>query len=99
MGNVEVWIIPAKKKILVTEYPGPPAAICGFLSQEAKEAAQKRGHATISEIGFPSECLLGSFESPTFGWGKAKEAAETKAKELGYIVEYEPFMDLEDEDY
>lgn len=85
---IDVWIIHSEKRILVTDFPGPPAAVCGFVSGEAKQAAQARGYATVSEIGFPVDCHA-SFED----WTPALEFANSKAKELGYTVESEDSFD------
>lgn len=85
---IDIWIIPIEKKVLVTDFPGPPAAICGYVSEEAKNAAQERGWPTISEIGFPSDLHLGPFHD----WKAAREMAETKAQALGYTVRVEDGM-------
>jgi len=98
MNKVDVWVIPHAKIVLLSELPGPPSCICGFVSQEAQEAAQKRGYATVSEIGFPRELYLGSFDLPVDGgWGEAEQVARAKAEELGYKVSYGEIPD--DEDY
>ncbi|MCL4295755.1 MAG: hypothetical protein KJ077_08510 [Anaerolineae bacterium] len=96
---IDIWIIHSEKRILVSDYPGPPAAICGFISEEARAAAQQRGFATVSEIGFPTECHLSAED-----WSEAKAVAEAKAKELGYRVKQEDmFMDsflaMDDEEW
>ena len=89
-AEVEVWLIEPEKKILVTDYPGPPGAITGFVSEEARQAAQARGYPTVSEIGFPSSAYLGKFDD----WQKALEVANTKAAETGFKVAQEDrFMD------
>lgn len=85
---IDIWIIPSEKRILVTDFPGPPAAICGYVSEEAAVAARKRGHPTVSEIGFPTDLHLGPFDD----WKTAREVADAKAKELGYAVEMEDSM-------
>lgn len=107
--TAEVWILPNRKQILVTDFPGPPSEICGYVSEEARQAHLARGAdslPTVSEIGFPAELFLGSFEMPLGGgWGEAQEVAEAKAKELGYEVVHEttPFPsdddDSEDDDW
>lgn len=95
--RIEVWVIPSKKQVLVTDFPGPPAVICGFVSEDARRAAQARGYATVSELGFPSECYLGHFPEPDAGgWGQAVDVAEAKAKELGYAVVYSSAWDYDD---
>ena len=97
--TVEVWVIDLERKILVTDYPGPPASIIGYVSPEARSAAKERGCATVSELGFPSECYLGHFD----GWEAAMAVAVPKAKELGYrLVQDDSYyaMDVEsDPDY
>jgi hypothetical protein len=85
---IDIWIIPIQKTILVTDLPGPPAAICGYVSSEAKKAAQERGYPTVSEIGFPSDLHLGPFHD----WKAAREAAEARAQALGYTVDVEDSM-------
>lgn len=97
--SIDIWIIHSEKKILVSDYPGPPAAICGFVSEEARAAAQRRGFATVSEVGFPTECHLSAED-----WAEANSIAEAKAKELGYRVKQEDmFMDsflaMDDEEW
>lgn len=82
--SIDIWIIHAERKILVTDFPGPPAAICGFVSEEARAAAAQRGYATVSEIGFPSDCHLGADD-----WEEALRLAEQKAQEFGYRVKQE----------
>ena len=92
--TAEVWVVHAERRVLLTDMPGPPAACCGYVSAEAEAAAKARGHATVSELGFPSDCFVGSWLLPATGWGEAGAAAEAKARELGYEVECEPrFMD------
>lgn len=81
---VEIWIIHSERRILVTNLPGPPAAVCGFVSEEARAAAQARGVATVSEIGFAKDCYL-----KANGWEEANRLAQEKAVELGYKVKYE----------
>ncbi len=97
--DAEVWVIPPKKQVLVTELPGPPMEICGYVSEDAQQAAKERGRPTISEIGFSEDLFLGAYNLPLLGgWGKAKEVAEAKAKELGYSVKYITLEDSYDED-
>jgi len=97
--DVEVWVIPPKKQVLVTELPGPPIEICGYISKEAKRVAEKRGRATVSEIGFSEDLFLGAYNLPALGgWGEAKDVAEAKAEELGYVVKYQTLEDSYDED-
>jgi hypothetical protein len=73
--------------------------ITGFISEAARAAAIARGYPTISEIGFPSELYLGSFELPAEGgWGEAGRIAQAKAAELGFQVEYESFVFPSDDD-
>lgn len=90
---VEIWILHPSRRILVSDFPGPPAEICSFVSEEAQRAAQARGYPTVSEIGFPADSRLGSFP-----WGRAVTIAEQKAQELGYTVVYEIYEDGLDED-
>ncbi len=74
------------------------ASVCDLVSEQAARAAEARGYATVSEIGFPKDCFLGSFEMPhEGGWGKAKEMAQAKAKELKYELQYES-MYFDDDD-
>lgn len=87
-NTIDIWIIHSERKILVTDYPGPPAAICGFVSPEAAQAAKERGHATVSEIGFPVDCHLSVPD-----WSQAQEKAQEKAKELGYTIKTEDSFD------
>ena len=83
MNNpIEVWIIEPKRQILVSDYPGPPGSICGFVSEEARQAAAARGHPTVSEIGFPSSAYLGHFDD----WPAALAVAHAKAAETGFRV-------------
>lgn len=105
MGDIDVWIVHKRKVVKVTDYPGVPTEVTGYVSEEAKQAAESRGHATISEIGFNRDDW-GNFET----YGEAEEWATEKAKELGYEVElsyqdldfdeddYDDFDDEEDED-
>lgn len=89
----DVWIYHDEHRIVVTDYPGLPVKLCGYVSAEAQQAAEARGSATISEIGVSSDCMLGPFES----FEAARGAAELKAQELGgFSVICELF---EDEDY
>jgi len=99
MNRVEVWVLDERREVLVTDIPGPPASVCGFVSQEVRTAAEERGYVTVSEIGFPRDCFLGGFDLPEGnGWGKAFEVAEAKAQELGYRVVYESAWAWDDED-
>ncbi len=87
--KAEIWVIPPERKVLLTELPGPPASILGYISEQARRAHKARGGLpTVSEIGFHKELFLGLFETPEMGWGKAGELARAKAVELGYEVEY-----------
>ena len=98
-GEAEVWVIPSRRVVLVTEHPGPPAEICGYVSEAAEAAHKSRGGLpTISEIGFPSDCYFGAHPvGDPWGWGKAGAIAEANAQVLGYTVEYEAFI-LPDDD-
>jgi hypothetical protein len=88
--KAEVWVLPASHRILVTEYPGPPMEICSPVSEEARKAIIARGWPTVSDIGFPKELFLGSFELPEGGgWGEAGKVAQEKAAELGYVVDFD----------
>ncbi len=85
VDKIDIWIIHSEKRILVTDFPGPPAAVCGFVSEEAAQAAEARGGvATVSEIGFPSDCWL-----TAEGWPQALALATEKAGELGYEIKTE----------
>jgi hypothetical protein len=87
---IEVWLIEPKRQVLVTDYPGPPGDITGFISEEARQAAQARGYATVSEIGFPSDAFLGRFDD----WPAALEIANAKAAETGFkVMREDAFMD------
>lgn len=87
--KAEIWVIPPERKVLLTELPGPPASILGYISEEARRAHKARGGLpTVSEIGFHKELFLGLFETPEMGWGKAGELARAKAVELAYEVKY-----------
>lgn len=99
--RAEIWIIHDERKILLTDEPGVPTSVCGYVSEAARDAAMKRGYATVSEIGFPRDVHLGPFELPEEGgWGKAREIAEGKAKELGYDLEfYSIDFDYSDDEY
>ncbi len=96
MGRYDVWVIANRKVIEITDMPGPPAEICGYVSPEAAAAAQARGHATVSEIGFPAECYIGDFDD----FEAAYKAARAKADELGFKVvdESDTFDDPDDYD-
>jgi hypothetical protein len=87
--RAEIWISHLDRQVLLTDEPGVPTEVCGFVSEAARDAAVKRGYATVSEIGFPSDVHLGPFECPEDGgWGEAGEIAKAKARELGYELEY-----------
>lgn len=95
--HVDVWIIHSKHKILVTDAPGPPMSVCGYVSEEAKQAAETRGFPTISEIGFDPEIHKGFEDS-----AEACAWAEERAKELAYRVDeswvFAPWADGGDEE-
>jgi len=98
-GTYEVWILRKQRKVLITEFPGPPMSICGYVSQEAKQAATARGNPTVSEIGFRKDDYLGEFQLPiSGGWGEGERLAKEKAAELGFEVEYEADMPTDDYD-
>lgn len=99
MGKIDVWTMHKSKRILVTDEPGVPVEVTGYVSPEAAAAAQARGYATISEIGFNKSDHFTSDD-----WGQAQKYAEAKAKELGYTVDvhsiFEAWADFdEDDDY
>lgn len=96
MNDIDVWIIHKRKVVQVTDIGGIPTEVTGYVSAEAKKAAESRGYPTISEIGFNADDHK-SFDD----FETAEKWAEEKAKELGYTVErsiwaYE-FDDSEDE--
>lgn len=83
--EAEVWVIERERKILVQTPPaGPPANVCVI----DEKAAKARGYIAIGDVHFPKDALLGCWPMPEFGWGKAGEVAQQKAKELGYEIEY-----------
>jgi hypothetical protein len=88
---VDVWVLRSKREILVTDCGGVPASICGYVSEEARAAAEARGWAAVSEIGFAEEDHLGWFEGE-YAWKKALELARHKAAGLGYRVVQEDSM-------
>lgn len=96
MGRFDVWVIPNRKVVEVTEFPGPPAEICGYVSPEAAAAAQARGWPNISEIGFPADLFLGGFDDLE----EAFKVANARAAELGFKVidDTDPPVDFEDEE-
>lgn len=77
--NINIWVIHQEKKILVTDLPGVPASITGYVSAEAKAAAEARGYPTVSEIGFPKDCHLTAGD-----WTQALRLAGEKGAELSY---------------
>lgn len=98
MGKINVWTMHKSKKIQVTDDPGVPTEVTGYVSPEAAAAAQARGHATVSEIGFNRD------DWATFDdWGEAQKFANEKATELGYAVDgysvFEAWADDEDYDH
>lgn len=100
---VDVWILHEREEILVTDLPGPPASICVFLSEEARQAALQRGHATVSEIGFAQDDHPGFFKGEG-AWADALALARQKAEELGYRVvqqdsQFEEIRDASWEEY
>lgn len=97
MGKIDVWTMHKSKRILVTDAGGVPVEALGYVSQEAAQAAQARGSATISELGFNSD------DYATFDdWGNAEQYAHEKAASLNYTVEvesiFEPWADYGDDD-
>ncbi len=92
-GHVDIWIIHSEKRVLVTDMPGPPTAVCGFVSNEAAQAAKERGYATVSEIGFSQDVY---FRAET--WKAAFEIADGKAEELGYDTNISGYNDTLFED-
>ena len=97
MGKIDVWTMHKSKRILVTDEPGVPVEVTGYVSPEAAAAAQARGHATVSEIGFNRDDHA-SFDD----WGEAQKFAFDKAEKLGYIAEthsiFEAWADDGDDD-
>lgn len=83
-GSAEVWVIERERKILVQTPMGPPMGVC----QVDKKKAEQRGYVAIGDLSFPQDAYLGEFALPDFGWGKAGEVAQQKAKQLGYEIEY-----------
>ena len=86
--HYDVWIIHAKREVLFTDLPGPPAIICGYVSEEARRSAEACGYATVSEIGFPRDCHKG-FTS----YAEASKWAADVAQGLGYTVKYSFYWD------
>lgn len=84
-GEAEIWVIKRERKILVQTPPmGPPMSCCTV----DKKSSQKRGYVAIGDVYIEEGAMLGCFPVPDFGWGKAGEVAQAKAKELGFQVEY-----------
>lgn len=84
-GEAEIWIIKSERKILVQTPPlGPPMSVCVV---DAK-SSRARGYTAIGDIYIEPDAIGGVFPVPEFGWGKAGEVAQAKAKELGFEVEY-----------
>jgi hypothetical protein len=98
----EVWILRKQRKVLITEFPGVPLSVCGYMSAEAQRNAEARGNPTVSEIGFRNDDYLGEFQIPIGGgWGDGEQIAKETAAELGFEIEYEadiPFSDDDDLD-
>lgn len=95
--EVEVWICHPSREIYVTDFPGPPAEICGYISPEARAAAKARGYATVSEIGFSVECYVGAFPEQDDGWSEALRVARQWAAELDYTVRSSSMSDYDEE--
>lgn len=96
MSKIDVWTLHKSKRILVTDEPGVPVEVLGYVSAAAKAAAEARGHATVSEIGFEKSNHAG-FED----WAEAQEYANLKAAALGYTVDvhsiFEAWADFDDD--
>jgi hypothetical protein len=94
-GKIEVWIIHKEKRVLVTDIHGaPPRAVCGYVSEEARQAAEARGYPTVSEIGFDTNALH------TFAfWDEAIAWAKVEAKTHGYRVDIADSEDIDDDGY
>lgn len=87
--NIDIWIIHSEKKIMVTDIPGVPTSVTGYVSEEAKATAEARGYPSISEIGFPTDCHLTADD-----WTEALRLASEKAAELGYKIQSEDSLYL-----
>lgn len=94
--DLQVWVIAQRRVVQIDDHPGTvPAIITGYVSEDAAKAAEARGYATVSEIGFPSDAFVGMFND----WDNAWKAANEKAKELGYEVEDATTLWMDDEDF
>jgi activator of HSP90 ATPase len=93
MGEIDVWIMHKRKVVQVTDFPGVPVEVTGYVSEEAKQAAESRGFPTVSEIGFNRDDWK-SFDE----YSEAESWAQAKAKELGYTVEHS-YRDWDADDY
>ncbi len=82
MGKLDVWTMHKSKRVLITDEPGVPTEMLGFVSQAAADAAGARGFATVSELGF-STADHADFDD----WREARKYAEPLAEKLGYRVE------------
>jgi hypothetical protein len=92
----DVWIIHSEKKVQVTDFPGPPTAIC-FVTPEAKTQMVAEGRGpTIGELMFRRDD-----HRPFKSYDEATEYGKLKAEELGYDLDvYWSFIDTGiDEDY
>jgi len=98
VSKIDVWTLHKSKRVLVTDDPGVPVEACGYVSQEAAQAAQARGVPTVSEIGFNRDDH-GGFDD----WDEAQKFANEKAKALGYTVDvhsiFEPWADFDDDEW
>lgn len=95
MGKIDVWTMHKSKKVLVTDLPGVPTEMCGFISPEAAQAAQERGGATISELAFNADDWK-MFDD----WDEAETYARGIAAQHGYAVDIDAyFAPWADDDY
>lgn len=87
--TIDIWIIHSEKRILVTDLPGPPAVVCGYVSAEAAQASKERGYPTVSEVGFPVDCYFQALD-----WQAGMALAREKAAMMGYEIETSSWLDI-----
>lgn len=76
---IDLWIIHAKRKILLTDMPGVPVIVTS-ITPEAAERIKKDGTGpTVSEVQFPAD-VWHHFDN----WDDARKKADELSKELGY---------------